>query len=405
MMEKEYIVRSSRSITLNITAGKIDSYRQKEETTGTVRVYQDGKIGVAGCLGSPDEEKLTTQAVKALELGIPYVSALDGALERLEDNETDILPEKDMIPMMQSMLDRVGEACPKFAISHKIKLSTFEKEYRNSRGRHLKCADNLLSGDLLFQSRGSGNLMDCVYSFAGKHFDPERIVAQCKTIHSAFFTPAEIEEGNWPVLLAPYDLFGSFLSHFTGEMYASGASLVSGKIGEQFFSPKLSFGSDQGSPGCCFFDEEGQISPEDRSFLVKNGTLEKVLTTKNTAAQFSLPVSATSAADYDGVPGIGLEGLYVEPTAESIQAVAPGKAVLILMASGGDTTPSGHFATPVQLAFLLENGKIVGRLPELNISGDFNTILGEDYLGAVYDDLFDDGKSGKFCIVNMQVTK
>lgn len=404
-MEKEYIVSSSRSITLNITGGKIDSYRQKEETTGTVRVYQDGKIGVAGCLGMPDEEKLTAKAVKALGLGIPYVSVLDDAMERQEDNRTDILPEKEIIPTMQAMLDRVGEACPKFAISHKIKLSSFEKEYRNSKGRHLKCADNLLSGGLVFQSRGTGNLMDCVYSFEGRHFDPDRIVAQCKTMHDAFFTPAEIAEGEWPVLFTPYDLFGSFLSHFTGEMYASGVSLVSGKIGEQIFSPKLSFGSDQGSPGCCFFDEEGQIFPENKSLLVRNGVLEKVLTTKNTASQFGLPVSGTSAADYDGVPGIGLEGLYVEPTAESIREVAPEKAVLVLMASGGDTTPSGHFATPVQLAFLLENGKLVGRLPELNISGDFDAILGEDYLGTVYDDLFDDGKSGKFCIVKMQVTK
>ena len=88
-MEKEFLKSSSRSVTLNITGGKIDSYREQEETTGTVRVYADGKIGVAGCLGEPEEEQLTAQAEKALELGIPYVSALDGALERAEDRSED----------------------------------------------------------------------------------------------------------------------------------------------------------------------------------------------------------------------------------------------------------------------------------------------------------------------------
>ena len=61
-MDKEFIKETQRSITLNVTAGKIDSYRELEKTTGTVRVYENGCIGVAGCLGEPDEEALTAQA-------------------------------------------------------------------------------------------------------------------------------------------------------------------------------------------------------------------------------------------------------------------------------------------------------------------------------------------------------
>ena len=63
-MEKEFLTRTSRSVTLNVTGGKIDSFREKEETTGTVRVYENGCIGVAGCLGTPDEETLTAKAVE-----------------------------------------------------------------------------------------------------------------------------------------------------------------------------------------------------------------------------------------------------------------------------------------------------------------------------------------------------
>ncbi len=56
-MQKEFIIKTSRSVTLNVTGGKIDSFREKEETTGTVRVYENGCIGIAGCLGTPDEQK------------------------------------------------------------------------------------------------------------------------------------------------------------------------------------------------------------------------------------------------------------------------------------------------------------------------------------------------------------
>ena len=80
-MQKEFIIKTSRSVTLNVTGGKIDSFREKEETTGTVRVYENGCIGIAGCLGTPDEQKLTEKAMEALTLGIPYPCKLDGALD------------------------------------------------------------------------------------------------------------------------------------------------------------------------------------------------------------------------------------------------------------------------------------------------------------------------------------
>ena len=72
------------------------------------------------------------------------------------------------------------------------------------------------------------------------------------------------------------------------------------------------------------------------------------------------------------------------------------------MASGGDTTPDGHFATPVQMSYLLENGKFVGRLPELNISGNFYDLLGKDYIGAVRGDPHPDSM---LCAITMDVKK
>lgn len=56
------------------------------------------------------------------------------------------------------------------------------------------------------------------------------------------------------------------------------------------------------------------------------------------------------------------------------------------------------------LAYLVENGKVVGRLPELNISGDFFTILGENYLGAIPDTLLNDNP-GELCVARMLVKK
>lgn len=404
-MEKEFLTKTSRSVTLNVTGGKIDSFREQEETTGTVRVYDNGCIGVAGCLGAPDEAELTEKAAQALKLGIPYPCKLDGALEKIDLHEEEIIPLPELIPTMQAFLDRLGEACPKFAFSNKIGLDYKKTEYRNSLGRHLVSSGRSVNIELIAQNRGSGNLFDTAFDYGGTRFDADMLLCQFKTEYDAFFTPADIEPGRYPVVLSPGALFGTFLTHFVAEMYASGASLLSGKLGQKAFSDRLSLRNDMNpatNPGACFFDVEGCVAPDLRPTIIENGVLKGVLTTKKSADTFGLPNLGSAAAAYDGVPSLGFNRFYVDSTAPDLAALVPGKAIYVVMASGGDTTPSGHFATPVQMAYLMENGKLVGRLPELNIGGDFFDLLGKDYIGACAGDPLPDSA---LCAVTMDVKK
>ena len=405
-MEKEFLKDISSSVTLNVTGGRIDSFRQQDETAGTVRVYDQGCIGVAGCLGEPDEDALTKKAIEALELQIPYPCNLEGALEQTDLHEEEIIPVPELIPTMQSFLDRLGESCPRFAFTGKIRLEYGKSEYRNSLGRHLVSSGRNVAVELTVQNRGSGNLYDTVMCYYGKRFDPEAVLRQFKAQYDAYYNDVELEPGHYPVVMEPSDLLGTFFQHFLGEMYISGASLISGKLGEKIFSDKLTFQDDMNSattPGVCFFDTEGCVAPNLRPTLVQNGVLTGLLTTKKSAEQFGLPNLGTAAAAYDGVPSFGYHRCYLEPTAGSLKELVPGKAIYVVVASGGDTTPDGHFATPVQMAYLLEDGKLVGRLPELNIGGDFYDMLGKDYLGAVNGDVVKE--DGLLCAVRMDVEK
>ena len=404
-MEKEFLKETQHTVTLNVTAGQIDSYRELEKTTGTVRVYENGCIGVAGCLGEPDEEALTAQAKEALSFGIPYPCNLEGAVEIAELHDGEIIPVPELIPTMKDFLARLGALCPKMAFSNKIYLVHGKTEYRNSLGRHLLSSGGYLSIELLGQNRGSGNLFDMVFSWQGERFDPETVMAEFKRQYDAFYTPADIEAGRWPVVAMPQELFGTSLQHFIGDLYAAGASLLSGKLGEKVFSGKLTFCDDMNpdtSFETCFFDAEGCAAKDYRPVLVENGVLKSLLTTKKTAAQYGLPNPGTANAPYDGVPSIGFHSFSLAKTVETLKELVPGKAVLMFIASGGDTTPEGHFATPVQLAFLLEDGKLAGRLQGISVGGSFFDMLGKDYIGTVYDWPF---KKSQLTAVMMDVKK
>lgn len=391
-MEKEFIKVTQESVTLNVTAGKIDSFRQIEKTTGTVRVYENGCIGVAGCLGEPDEAELTKKAQEALAFGIPYPEALEGACETEELHDEEIIPIPAFIPTMQAFLDRLGELCPRFALSNKISMTYQKSEYRNSKGRHLLCSGRSLEIGLIAQNRGSGNLFDSGFFWQGSSFDAEKLLQQFKKEYDAFYVSADIEPGRYPVVMEPSTAFFSFFKHFIGDLYAVGASLVSGKLGSQVFSEKLTVRDDHNpatADGACFFDVEGCIAPDYRPTLIENGVLKGVLTTKKTAAAYGLPNFGNAQAAYDGVPNFGFGRLYPEPTAKSLKELVPGKAILVGVASGGDATPDGHFATPVQMSYLLENGELVGRLPDISVSGDFFNLFGKDYIGTAHNDPLD----------------
>lgn len=405
-MEKEFLTTTAGSVTLNVTAGKIDSYRRKDETQNTVRVYEEGKIGVAGSLGEADWDALTAAAEEALSNGIPYPCDLDENKEELH-TASEIIPPEEFLPAMQHLLDRLAAECPRFGISNKIKLSQFSSTYKNSKGAELSASDAYLLISLVFQNKGAGNLFDCGYSTQTKNYNEDAIVADCKKLHDAFYTEVDIEAGEYPVLFTPGEGLGVALQHFVGELYVSGASLLSGKLGQKIANETFTLCDDRDprtNPGATFFDAEGRVAPDYRQPLVKNGVMTNVIVSKNTAAMFGLPAAATSGAAYDGVPSVTFNGFHVEKTHGTVAEMVPGKAIFVAMASGGDMTPDGHFATPVQLAYLVENGEIVGKLPELNIAGDFFDIIGDNYLGCAPDTLFP-SMEDTLMAVNMQVTK
>ena len=303
-MEKEFIKVKSQSVTLNVTAGKIDSFRQIEKTTGTVRVYENGCIGIAGCLGEPDEEELTKKAQEALSFGIPYPEKLEGATEMEEHHDAEIIPIPAFIPTMQAFLDRLGELCPRFALSNKISLNNTITEYRNSKGRHLLNSGRSLDVSLIAQNRGSGNLFDTGFGWSGDYFDAEELLKEFKKEYDAFYVPAEIKPGRYLVVTEASTVFYPYFRHFVGDLYAAGASLLSGKLGEKVFSDRLTVRDDRNpatADGACFFDAEGCIAREYRPTLIENGVLKGLLTTKKTAEAYNLPnpgVRTISATEF-----------------------------------------------------------------------------------------------------------
>lgn len=385
-MKKQIYCVNNRESCLNFTAGVVDSLRIKNSASTTVRVYDNGFIGVSGASGNCDQTELEKKAVASLENKVPYPAEKSEPSEIKIDLRKEIIKKSELVDQCKALVKEVAESNPEFILSGKFAVSDDETMFRDSDGVNYSCATSVFSAYFVAKHKDSANIMDEVYEVSDDKFEPEKIASDAKTLFDAYLAKADMPEEEKPIFITDPSVVSYLVNGFVAELYCSGASVLNGKLGKKVFSDKFSLVCNRNPEetlGATFFDGEGVVSKDYKSYLVEKGVMKKLLTTKKSAQTFGVENSGTASSPFASVPTLGAEGLSVEATAEDVQAlIGDKKAIYVTTSSGGDMTPTGEIGLPVQCAYLFENGKLVGRLPEFSISCNVFDMLGDDYIGA-----------------------
>lgn len=388
-MEQEKIIEKTLSYSVNVSNSKVDSLRVNNDLQTVVRVFDDGKIGIAGQIGDSDGSELVKSAQAKLAQGIPYPCNLTEGKVRKENTFHGIFGEGEMVPACKSLLAKLSNQYPDFIFSNKINYQKRDYTYTNSKGTEFNYVSDSVVTSLVIKAAESANIMDLGYDAMQSYFNEDEIVEDIGKLLKAYRNKVELPE-NLPVLISA-DVCRYIIQEIIAEKYVSGSSLLSGKLGKKAFNDKLNVVIDR-SPdnkyNIAFFDDEGVTLDGDKFYFVKDGVLTGLSTYRRSAANFNLPLSGGANADFDGVPSFGFAGTKVLPTAEKIGDLVKGKAIYVAITSGGDMTPSGDIGLPIMLAFLYEDGKLVGALPEFSLSANIFDILGKDFIGVVKNDVF-----------------
>lgn len=187
-----------------------------------------------------------------------------------------------------------------------------------------------------------------------------------------------------PVLFEGSFLSGKLEGLLDVQKLESGASLFSGKMGEKLFSGALTLQVDRRPESWLpFFDAEGSVLEGDTLPLIENGVLVRGAADRAQAARYGCMATAAAGGAYDAAPcRSASEGcLRIAQTHSYAELLGDRSFILIDVASGGDMTPAGDFATPVQTAYLCRDGLPVGRLPEFSFRGSVFELLGGGFLG------------------------
>lgn len=409
-MIKEKYTERIKEISLNISQSRVDSIRQKDISKTGLRVYEDGYIGCAGAIGDYDEKELEEKAISSLEYKIPYNSMPGENMVRKEDFYTEIIPEDKIVAEMDELLSILREEQPDFIFFNKINLTERELSIVNNKGLDLSYRDKYMDFSLAFKEKTSVNIFDGGVGFRGRKYDRIEVVNAVNDICNAYKNKVELpKEGILPVVFSADDPshLGKFLAELDGNKLGSNSSLFSGKLGQKLFSENFTLyqtNNPELQP-VSFFDAEGTVNENYSYTLIEEGILRAPYTDKRAATKYNLPLTGAATGEYDEAPLLGRPMLMIKESEKTAKELLNGEmGIFVFIATGGDFSPEGNFGTPVQLAFLFDGERFVGRLPELNISSNVFDMFGDSFIGVSNND-FMPMTNSKVLVMKMKVSR
>ena len=387
-MIRELYQTKIRETALNVSMNRIDAVRHKEITKSGCRVYSGGLIGISGRLGEPTAE--TWEAAKAnLALKVPYPFDPEEDQTRIRDLREVSLTDPEFIRLAEAVLDELRSGYPDFIFSNKISMTETEVRLRNDKGLDFLNLDRTFNIGLLVKHKDSVNVFDTGVMRQDRVFDRAALLRDAEAMLGAFTVAKPLPARKTMLVVTEPDLLlGKMQESLNGEAIARAASLFCGKIGTEVFSPTFSLWQDRSKEQMHvpFFDTEGIRTKQDICPLIENGVILRAFTDKRNAALLGFPSTGAAAGAYDDVPSLGGVPLTIAPSDRTLRELLAGEeAMLVVIASGGDYTGPGDYASPIQMALLTDGEKTLGRLPECNVRGNLFSLFGSDFVGISSD--------------------
>ena len=391
-MIKEIVCIKQKKTSLTVTNSSISAVlRSNIQKTG-IRLYENGCLGIAGAIGAYDENKLTQSARQMLKFKLPYEAMPTAdAIGSLDLSGKLTISDTDFVTAAKDILSTLRQRYSQFMFSNKINLIEDQQSLSNDAGTNLVQKDRYLDFTLLIKHRDSRNLYDGYSAVFTRDLNIEMILQEVAKTCEAYAEKADFSEAEEKipvVMLGGHEFLTKFMTDLEGNTFANNASIFSDQRGEKLFNDEFSLlvKRDAERTYECFFDGEGTVLPQNRFALIENGVLKAPYSSKKVAQKYDLPVTGSAILDYEMAPVATPQGMAVEQSTKTIKQLLAGrKAILAVIAGGGDFTPQGEFASPIQAAYLFDGENYLGRLPQLSMRSTINQMFGQDFIGASSD--------------------
>lgn len=373
-MKYDILTNSEESLSIEVVAGKIVSFRNKNVTKKGIRLFENNQIYTTSFVGEISDEDLIKKAFSTKSVGIPY------DYQRPEFNDFKIINEESLKQPLSSLNDVIEQAenelaslASEFVFTGKFIKSINQRTLKNENGKLLERKFGNNEFEYIYKKTGSPNIIDGYFVQSGSQLCVQDIIKAHKPFLEAYGKEIKFKAGKYPVLFIDSgQLLGKLLESLSAEKYCTGSALYSGKLNQQILSSQFSLYDVNYSPEHSMyrqFDDEGTIRKLNRLPLIENGVMKNVIADLRTAKKYSVEATGNGARSFDSAVRTGFNMITYGAGKRTTKEILNGleECIVVFMGQGGDFTDKGEFSTPLHLAYMMNNGEVVGRLPQLTV--------------------------------------
>ena len=399
---KEYQKLDKKVTTLNIQAGKINEIRDVELQESSTRVFRNGKIYSSNYLGEITPDELEKDALANPDGAIEYDYELEKNIS-FKGKVGENLSSKELFSLSQGLIDYIKSSLPDFVLSGKMSHERYQNNLETSEDTKINVSESKTNGFIVLKRKGSPNIMDSAFGFqTGQKELSLNDMDLFLELHKKWDNEVSIENGKYPVLFTDSTppFFSKFLQSLSPESYHSGSVFFANELGKQIAHKDISFTDVRVNKDFAILneydDEAVKLKPE--HFLIRDGVFESIIYDKKMAQKYNTESTGNGRRSYNGPITPGTFETSFKPGTKTIKEMSQEheKFIISVICGGGDTTSSGDFSSPVQLAFLVEKGEVIGRLGQITINNNIKNVLNEDFV-AISKDHFYISHSYAFC--------
>ncbi|OIQ16481.1 MAG: hypothetical protein BM556_15175 [Bacteriovorax sp. MedPE-SWde] len=405
-MIEEYKKEKSTNLTINVQADEINEIREVTLEKNSTRIFKDGKIFSANYLGKVENDDLKKNALENTYGSLEFDYSLNDSVVN-QSSFGKKLRDLDVVDLTKDLLSHFQKNLPDFIYSGKVDYNEVDTNLVVSSGIDIKQTESSVEGFLIMKRKGSPNIMDSAlgFSIGDGNIDLSNF-DNFIDLHKKFDNVVDVKSGRSPVIfVSEKDFLQKFSQSLSPESYHQGSAYYSDKLGEKLFNEKVNLVDvrvDESDGLFNIYDSEGEkLSPE--LPLIENGVFKNIFYDKNMAKKYKATSTGNGKREFNSSVfprAYHLDFVAGDKTYKELVASFE-KVIVIIMAGGGDTTTNGDYSSPVQVGFVVENGNVVGRTPEITISGNIDQMMGEDFI-AISSDKFYPTRSHSFmCHMNI----
>jgi len=386
----EVYEESGESVSVDFEDNRLKEVATRQQRGVGLRVIHGGRIGFASTTDLRDPSRLVEMAAASAQFGDEARFEFPGrpadlAAPDLHDDRVPRVTARQMVDMGNEGLQLSLDADDGYLYSCGVTRSAHGQRILNTAGLDFSYGSTAMSAHVGVQEvRDDGLLQVYEYKGWGQPFDSVADLARTvlnKVKDASTVAPARVEA--MPMVFVPKSLGNLFMPleiALNGKHVHKGSSVLRGRIGEQVLDERITITDDPTvpfAPGSCPMDDEG--TPARPRVLFDGGVLRTYLADLQTAALLGMEPTGNGFRSYAARPSPGSTNTVLAAGDASFDDMLAGmeRGLVIdqTLGSGQSNILAGEFSVNVSLGFLVEGGRIVGRVKDCMVAGNVYEVL------------------------------